>query len=351
MATTPSTPAPSAPDDASPRAVITADIDAPDVIAWGLSFRQLAILVAGCGGTWAAYDRFGPLLPPAGWVGTAIVVVAASVTLALGRRDGLPLDMWLRHGLALRTTPPVQAPTDSPGRARGRQLVATPARPVAPAPLRAAVTRIAGDGTLTVDTTGRAVIACGTTSVALRTGREQAGVLAGFARWLNALTGPAQIVVSAARLDLGAYAAAVLDTATTLPDPTLREAAADYAGFLLDLDAAREPLRRQVLVVTAAGPGTAAGVRALTALGITARVLDGPAVAAALAGAVDPYTPPVPGPRAPLGTPVAARPDLAHALNQARDDAEQKTSASSSPSPPDGGALAGIAPGLARWLR
>lgn len=349
---------PAGSDAGSPRAVVSADIGAPDVIAWGLSFRQLAIIAAGGGGVWAAHQRFGSLLPPAGWVAAAIGVVAVSVTLALGRRDGLPLDVWLRHGLALRVTAPVLAPTDPPASRRrggGGALVVTSSRPVTPAPLRARATRIDPDGTVTVDGTPRTVIACGTTSVGLRTGAEQAGVLAGFGRWLNSLTGPTQIVVSAARLDLTAHAEAVLEVATRLPDPTLRRAAADHAGFLVDLDQTREPLRRQVLTVVAAGPGGQAGVRALTALGIAAQVLDGPATAAALAAAVDPYAPPVPGPRAPLGIPVTARPDPSPASDNAPGSAAQSSSPRSSDppgGPPTGvGVLAGIDPGLARWLR
>jgi len=31
-------------DDTTPRASVPADIDAPDTIVWGLTFRQLAIL-------------------------------------------------------------------------------------------------------------------------------------------------------------------------------------------------------------------------------------------------------------------------------------------------------------------
>jgi hypothetical protein len=122
------------------------------------------------------------------------------------------------------------------------------------------------------------VIACGTTNVGLRTGQEQAALLAGFGTWLNALNGPAQIVISAQRHDLTPYAEAVLDATARLPNEALRAAADDYAAFLLDLDATRDPLRRQVLTVTAA-----------------------------LAGAVDPYNPPVPGPRAVPTVPITAR--------------------------------------------
>ena len=157
-----------------------------------------------------------------------------------------------------------------------------------------------------MDGTARCLIACGTTNVALRTGPEQGALLSGYGQWLNALTGPAQIVVAAQRHELTPYAQAVLDHTARLPHEALRAAADDYAAFLLELDAAREPLRRQVLAVVAQGPACDATVRAFGALGVSAEQLDGGAVTAALATAVDPYDPPVPGPRAVPGIPITA---------------------------------------------
>jgi hypothetical protein len=287
-------------DDDLPRASVPADIGTPDKIAWGLSFRQLAIIGAVAVAGWLLYSSFGPLLPPMAWVIAAIPVAGVTVFVALGKRDGLPLDVWLRHGLALRRVPKLQ----TPGRiSAGQALVEMTAPPRVPAPLRTAATTIAADGTLTVDGTARCVIACGTTNVALRTGQEQAALLSGFGQWLNALTGPAQIVVAAQRHDLTPYAQAVLDNTARLPHDALRRAADDYAAFLLDLDHTRDPLRRQVLAVVPAGMREVT-VRAFGALGVSAEPLDGRAVVAALASAVDPYLPPVPGPRAVPGIPI-----------------------------------------------
>jgi hypothetical protein len=297
------TPTPTSPDpDGVPRVVVPADIDTADRIAWGLTFRQLVILAAGAVPLWLAYSRFGPRLPAVAWVAVGIVVTAVTVVIALGRRDGLPLDVWIRHGLTHQTSPRTFAP-GMPG--QGRALLTTaPARPVVPAPLRSSVTAFAADGTATVDGARRAVLACGTTSVGLRTGTEQAGLLEGFGQWLNALGGGVQIVVSAARHDLTPHADAVLTAAERLPDAALRAAAADHAAFLLDLDATREPLHRQVLTVVPAGHTVETTARALAALGVTMTVLDGEHVTAALAATVDPYAPPVPGPRAVPGTPI-----------------------------------------------
>jgi hypothetical protein len=289
-------------DDDLPRVKVPADVGAPDTIAWGLTFRQLAILGSIAGAGWLAYTRFGPLLPGPVWLALLLPTAAASVVVVLGRRDGLPLDVWLRHGLTMARTPRRQVP-GTPDPTPPLLLDA----PKPPAPLRTPTTTITADGTLTVDGTARQVIGCGTTDIALRTGAEQQALLDGFASWLNALTGPAQIVVAAHRHDLTPYAQAIRDGLDQLPHPALRAAATDHAGFLHDLDTDRDPLRRQVLTVVTHGPARDATVRAFGALGVTAAPLDGGQVTAALAAAVDPFTPPTPGPRAVPGIPITVK--------------------------------------------
>ncbi len=286
-----------------PRAAVPADISEADRIAFGLTFRQLAII----GGTGLAgfgcYRTAGHLLPSSVWMVAGIVVFAVAVVVALGRRDGLPLEVWLRHGITLSGRPR----TLTPGTARASAVVDLVGTPSVPAPLRSPVTAISAAGVLTSEGRDKVLIACGTTNIHLRTGSEQDALLDGFGRFLHGLTGPAQILVAAQRHDLSVHAQATADHAPRLPHPALQAAADDYAGFLLDLDTERDPLRRQVLaVITGAHAGDTA-VRALSALGVHAAALDGPAVAAALAGAVDPFCPPVPGPRAVPGIPITLR--------------------------------------------
>jgi hypothetical protein len=81
----------------------------------------------------------------------------------------------------------------------GRPLVRTTGKPILPAPLRSDITRIAADGAVTVAGVPRAVIACGTTSVGLRTAPSRDALLDGLGRWLNSLGSGGQIVVSAVR--------------------------------------------------------------------------------------------------------------------------------------------------------
>jgi hypothetical protein len=298
--------------DAPPRAAIPADVDAADRIVWGLTFRQLAILAAAAAvvyGLWRLAASALPGLPSAVPLGAGGPVLAAAAAVALGRRDGRPLDAWLLSAVAMRRAPRAQAPGGpADPAAAGLARTTTPA-PV-PAALRLPADAISPAGLLRLPGTSAArsstaaVVAAGTVNLGLRTAAEQAALLGGFARWLNSLTAPVQITVSAARVDLRPHIEAVREAAPLLPHPALGEAAAGYAEFLDELAAARDPLRRQVLVTVGAAGEVPAGrrgadtARALAALGVDTRLLDGPAVTAALAAAVDPYHPPAPGPRA-----------------------------------------------------
>ena len=58
-----------------------------------------------------------------------------TVVVALGKRDGLPLDVWLRHGLALLRVPKLQ----TPGRTRAGQPLPTLVGGLAAASLVAAL--------------------------------------------------------------------------------------------------------------------------------------------------------------------------------------------------------------------
>lgn len=290
-------------NDAAPRAVVPADVEAPDRVVWGLTFRQLAILTAAAVAGWGVYRTVGHLMPPVVLIGAAVPLAGVVAVVALGRRDGLPLDVWLLAAIGYRRAPRRQAPPPTDIPAPPPPDTATLA--AVPAVLRLPVDAISDTGHLTIDG-GRAaaVVACGTVNLHLRTGAEQAALLDGLGRWLNSLSAPVQIVVSAQRVDLDAYATAVADTAVTLPHPALQTAAGDYIDFLHQLADTRDPLRRTVLVVTHSSDATSVTrngedtARALARLGVTARLLDGPAVTAAVTAAVDPYQPPPAGPRA-----------------------------------------------------
>jgi hypothetical protein len=292
-------------DEAPPRTAVPADIDTPDRIVFGLTGRQLVIIGPAAAGAWFLYRTVGAQVPPLALVVAGIPLAGIVAVVALGRSDGLGMDAWLAAALRLRRTPRFQAPAGTATPAAS-PLVATVGALVAPAQLRLPVDAITCDGLVRTGDRTAAVVAAGTVNLALRTGEEQQALLDGMARWLNSLTGPAQIVVSTQRVDLEPHAARLEADAPALPHPALSDAACDHAAFLRELATSRDPLRRNVLVVVGADSRERGGAarrgadtaRALSALGVPARLLDGPACTAALAAAVDPYAPPVPGARA-----------------------------------------------------
>ena len=147
-----------------------------------------------------------------------------------------------------------------------------------------------------------------TVNLALRTPAEQDALTAAYGRWLNSLTGPAQILIRAGRADLSAAVTALRETAGGLPHPALEAAALEHAAFLDGLAADRDVLTRQVLLVirepahgtTRPGGGTAAAraaqrageaARLLAAADLQVSVLDGGQVTALLAACADPAAP------------------------------------------------------------
>jgi hypothetical protein len=300
-------------------------VEAPDTLVFGLTARQAAILATAAAAGYLVWQALGGRLPAPALAALLVPLAAAAVVLALGRRDGLGLDVWLLAALGHRRRPRRAAaapegilavPGWAPAPAGGREDRA--GRPGAPRPavLRLPAQAISADGV--VDLGGRAAALVGVTTVnlGLRSAVEQAALVDAFGRWLNALTGPVQLVVSAQRVDLAGHAARVAEAAQTLPHPAVADAALDYAQFLADLARGRDPLWRTVtLACAAAGERAAAEVirraehaaAAMAAIGAQAGVLDGPTATAVLTAAVDPYQPTdASWPRALPGVPVAA---------------------------------------------
>jgi hypothetical protein len=279
---------------------IPADVDREDRVLANLTARQVAIL----GGTavvlWAAFMATRHLIPPLLFVACSVPVASAAVAFALVRRDGLSLDRLALAAIKQRLEPRQRIPENAPTTPDYLAKLA----PAPPAPLGLPVTAVRTDGLIELDGHGHAaVIACGTVSFALATFGEQEAMVAGFARCLHGLSSPVQILVRAERMNLAPMAERVYDAAPALPDPQLEAAAREHAEFLSDLASRSELLWRQVLLVvrdpdltTEAGSTPALRqaeniTTALAAIGIDARVLDGPAVSAVLAAACDPNNP------------------------------------------------------------
>ena len=150
--------------------------------------------------------------------------------------------------------------------------------------------------------------AVSTVNFALRSPAEQDALTAAYGRWLNSLTGPAQVVIRAGRADLSGAVTALREAAGGLPHPALEAAALEHAEFLAGLAEERDVLTRQVLLVirepahgtTRPGGGTAAAraaqrageaARLLAGADLQVRVLDGGQVTALLAACADPAAP------------------------------------------------------------
>ncbi|WP_433420824.1 PrgI family protein [Microtetraspora malaysiensis] len=283
---------------------IPADVDRPDKVVSGLTARQLLILILTGGIAAAIYWTAGKLLPIVVLAAMLLPLVAVGIAVALGRRDGLTLD---RYGLAallhwrsakeLVAAPEGVAAPPRWCRVRGRL----------PQPLKLPVRAVRTDGVLELTDGVAVLVEASTLSFHLRTADEQAALVGGFGRWLNSLDAPVQILVRARRIDLGGQIDAVERHAATLPHPALEEAAREHAAFLAQLNASRDLLTRQVLIVIRDNSPTTGRRRAvrdagaavvlrraaeagrlLAALGLTAHVLDAEAAHHVLAECLDP---------------------------------------------------------------
>ena len=310
---------------------IPADVEREDRLVANLTARQLAILIPAAIAVWALYLATDALVPLPVFAALAIPIIGVAAALALVERDGTSLDRLTVHALQQARQPRhlVVAPEGIP--ALPAWATASGHVQPLPAPLRLPARAIRADGAINLGADGIAVVvACSTVSFALRTSGEQAALVGAFGGWLNALTGPAQILVHAQPINLAPAIMLLNERATGLPHPALEEAALDHARFLTELAATRELLARQVLIVlrepcgpTETGSGGRARrdtagaairvlqrgeqtARALAAAGINAYLLDGAQAAAVLAAAADPTAPPMDPSPAASGEPITA---------------------------------------------
>jgi hypothetical protein len=254
---------------------IPADVDMHDRVLGPLTARQLAILATA--GTvlyliWIATRAFVPI--PV-FLAFAVPVGAASAMLALGKRDGMPLDKLLVAAIRQRVAPRhrVAAPEgvrpapawllanadQSAGRRRTSMSRAPQPEQVSPAALRLPAEAITDTGVVDLGSDGLAVVAVASTvNFALRTPNEQEALVASFGRYLHSLTAPVQVLVRTERLDLTTQIAELRERAGGLPHPALEAAAVEHADFLVRLGQQSELLRRRVLLVLREPLGTAA---------------------------------------------------------------------------------------------
>jgi hypothetical protein len=295
---------------------IPADLDRPDRILLGLTARQLGILAAGGVVAWTLEGLLEPLVGlPAAAVLAAPLALAA-VALALGWRDGLPLDRLAVAGLRWWRAPRrlVVAPDGIPP---APAWTGPPGPPLAP--LQGPIRGLDPAGVIDLGGQGWALVCVATpVNLSLRTPPEQQALVASFARLLHALAGPMQVLVRSDRADLTPLLHTLRERAAALPHPGVEQAALAHARWLEALTRDHQVRRRQLLVVFHQPPTTApaaalhrqaeqaAGLLAVA--GVTLTPLDGDAAAQALAAATNPDGPPRPAGLAPAAAIITGRP-------------------------------------------
>jgi hypothetical protein len=290
-------------DEAPLRARVPADVEREDRVAFNLTWRQLVILTVIGLLLYAAWTALATVVPPSVFLVCALPIAGTGFFLAVGRRDGISLDRWLLAAVRHRRAPHQLVPADGPITPAPGWVSTTRGpgdRLPLPAPLRLPAKGITPEGVVDLGPDGTTgLVAAATVAFGLRTPAEQNGLVAGFARWLHSLDGPAQILVRAQRVDLTDLADRLVSRAPSLPHPALEEAARSHAGFLDDLAARRELLHREVTVAVRStrSPGHTAHqatetVRALSGCEVAATVLDPADAAATLADALNPSVPP-----------------------------------------------------------
>ncbi|MBT2418081.1 PrgI family protein [Streptomyces sp. ISL-22] len=289
---------------------IPADISRPDRLLGPFTARQTAILtVAGLvlyGGWWVIRSFMTPLA----YTAMVIPIAGAVAALALGQREGIGLDRFLaatlRHSRAPKRrvhAPEGMPPLPSVVPDRWARAAGPP-----PTAMTMPYDGVTADGVLDLGNDGKAALAtCSTVNFELRSAAEQQGLAAAFARWLNSLTGPTQLLVRCHRIDLAPLADTLQQDAAALPHPALERAARTHADFLADLATGDNLLGRQIVLVAReesaphglrrnTGEGRALqrldeAARALAAAEITVTPLDAERSAALVGAACNPDTP------------------------------------------------------------
>ncbi|WP_309114689.1 PrgI family protein [Saccharothrix sp.] len=241
---------------------IPADVDMHDRVLGPLTARQLAILAAAGAVLYVVWTATAAIVPTPVFLAFAVPVAAAAAMLALGRRDGVPMDKLMLAAIRQRLAPrrrvaapegvhPVpewlSANAHDIGPVEGRTRRSERASLSA---LRLPAEAVTDTGVIDLGVDGLAVVAvAGTVNFALRTPNEQEALVAAFGRYLHGLTAPVQVLVRTERLDLTAQIAELRDRAGGLPHAALEAAATEHADYLAQLGRQSQLLRRQVLLV------------------------------------------------------------------------------------------------------
>ena len=227
---------------------IPADISRPDRVLGPATARQVAILSGTATGLWCTWLGMRAWVSPLLFLMPALFVLVVVGVLISTERDGLTLDRLLLAALRQLRAPhrQVVAPEGVvPPPAFLAHAMDRQSRP--PAPLDIPIAGLGERGIIDLAAEGSALVSrAGMVNFALRTPEEQDVLLSGFARWLNSLSGPAQIVSTNAPADVHMHVEAVHRHAQKLSHPLLEQAARRHAEFLDGWAATRVLLTRSI---------------------------------------------------------------------------------------------------------
>jgi hypothetical protein len=185
---------------------IPADVEREDKLLGPFTARQTALMAAGGLLLYGGYGLARPWMSPPAYLAMVLPVAGVLVGVALGRREGVSMDRFLlaafRHARAPKRM--VHAPEGVPPLPDflDEALAREAGKP--PAPAHVPCQGVDGAGLVHLGRDGVAAVAgCSTVNFELRSGAERQALVGGFARWLNSLTGPVQILVRSALVDLG----------------------------------------------------------------------------------------------------------------------------------------------------
>lgn len=227
---------------------IPADINRPDRVLGPATARQVAILGGTAAGLWCAWLGVRAWISPLLFLLPALFVLVVVGVVISTERDGLTLDRLLAAALRQLYSPrrQVMAPE---GVAAPPEFLSDvlSGQTKPPAPLNLPFAGLDDRGVVDLGPDGAALMArASTVNFGLRTAEEQDILLGSFARWLNSLSGPAQIVSTNAPADVREYAELLRRRAQGMPHPQLERAAQRHAEFLDGLAATRVLLTRNV---------------------------------------------------------------------------------------------------------
>lgn len=231
---------------------IPGNIEKEDQIIGSLTLRQAAA-IGGTGAVlWCLWMAVRNWVPALLFLAPALLVLFAVALSVSVNRDGASVDRLLLAALKQAVSPRRQVP--APEGVRKLPAFITAAmhggtKP--PAPLNLPIRTVTESGIIRLGPDGVSSLAeSSTVNFALRTHAEQEVLIGGFARWLNTLTGPVQILSRTTSADLGNQVALLRERAGGLPHPLLEQAALDHADFLDDLASRRTLMDRKVLIAT-----------------------------------------------------------------------------------------------------